>query len=376
MTDNDDSTTTANDAMEGKLAAQQEEIRRLSDQLSMILENRAAGCPAASSSPTRHAMHAGDDMGPSRCNRDDLSIFAGSEFGSPPRSVPSSYDPHSFLDDLVTPAQPGDTSSAAPGLQLDDDLYEGVESFGPSIDGNIASRITKATTLPPKKDSFEKISKLYLTPSNAKSVCAPRIEEQLWATIPQRARSADARAQHFQKNLIHGMLPYVGILKEVQIAVKEQRPVDTAHISRLTVDGITMCGFASYEMSMKRREELKPFFNPKYRGICNRSIPPGEYLFGEDLQASLKKASETYQVGQRISPGAMRSSNRAPRRVEPYTQRRPSFHRDRVHQNYTDRMAAGRRFFPAARSSRPPPPKFRAAAPSTSTRPDEHPTKN
>ena len=386
MADNEEDTTTTNRALEGKVEAQQAEIRRLSEQLSTLLDSRrtavaVAEDPAFSDSPTRHATHAGYDMGPPRCNRDDMSIYAGSEFGSPTRSgVPSSYDPDTFFDDLLTPAQPVDKTKiddpSATCLQLDDDLYDGAGSYGPSIEDNIASRITKAVTVSPKKETFDKIMKSYMTPGNAKSFCAPRIEDNLWGTLPQAARSADARAQKLQKNLVHGLIPYVNVLQEIQAAAKEQRPVDAAKIARLAVDGIAMCGFVSYEMSMRRRASMKPFISPKYRGICSRSAPPGEYLFGDDLQANLKKVSEAYQVGQKINPGASHQSNKTytRRRTEPYNQGRShGFHRD-TRERFTDRSdkatAEDRRYSQQGKPFR----KFRSSATSTSVRPEQ--TKN
>ncbi|XP_071509229.1 uncharacterized protein [Diadema antillarum] len=362
--------------LRSKFSAQESEIQRLSAQLSRFLDGQMSA--PKTSEPARHALHAGTLQAPSRCDREDdlLSIFAESISQSSPPSHPPSYDPEAELDSLVQAAQPvgGSANAGDQLIELEaDDLYEGLEEFGPAVSEGLATRLTKAVTLPPRKESVEKISKQYMTPSNARSVCAPRIEEQLWATIPPKNRSADSRAQKLQKMVVQGMLPYAEIIRELQTAAREQRPINSALVARLAVDGVTLCGNASYEMSMRRREELKPAFNQKYRGICSRSIPVGETLFGKDLQTTLKNVGESYLVGQKVnSSDRPRRRSFGSRRMEPY---RHNFQqRDRPWDRSADRHGFSRRASrPTATAPTPraPPPKFRA--PSTAQYHQESP---
>lgn len=367
------------------LQAQEAEIKRLAGQLSRLVDGRAP----PSTRDTRHARH-DDELTHPRCYRDDdsLSIFADSIYpdGQSP-SHPSSYDPEA--PDFDAPLPPSSGANTVQQNQSDigldeGDLYEGPEEFRRPVSDSLASRLTKAVTLPPKKESLENISKRYLTPSNAKAVCAPRVEDQLWATISPRARSFDVRAQKLQKTVVQGMLPYAEILCELQNAVSENRNVDTSRIKQLALDGITLCGYASYEMSMKRREELKPAIIPKYRGICRRTISVGETLFGKecDLNSNLRNVKETYLVGQRVtSSGKVHRRFSGNKRVDPY---RSDFQRDRYGDRFSDRgfRAGDRPGFstyrgaprPPATVSRPPPPKFRAAF--SSARNDSTSTKN
>ena len=361
-------------SVQTKLQAQEAEIKRLAGQLSRLVESRAP----LSTGDTHHARHDEEFTHP-RCNRDDdaLSIFADSIYaGEQSPSHPASYDPEApdFDTFLLPPSGANIVQPNKPDIELDEgDLYEGPEEFRRPVFDSLATRLTKAVTLPPKKESLENISKRYLTPSNARSVCAPKVEDQLWATINPRARSFDVRAQKLQKTVVQGMLPYAEILCELQNAVSENRNADTSRIKQLALDGITLCGHASYEMSMKRREDLKPAIIPKYRGICRRTIPVGDTLFGKEseLNSNLRNVKETYLVGQRVtSSGKVYRRFSGNKRMDPY---RSDYQRDRYGgDRFTDRgVRAGDRAGystsyrgasrPPATVSRPPPPKFRAA---------------
>ncbi|XP_063956543.1 uncharacterized protein LOC129277928 [Lytechinus pictus] len=184
-------------------------------------------------------------------------------------------------------------------IREDADLYDTGISVGPAKFDKLAERLTKAVTLPPKKESLEKISSRYLTPSNAPEACTPRIVPEVWQTISGRARSNDVRLQKLQNNVLQGLLPYGEILEELHAATSQKRPVNIERIKEFSLDGLTLSGHASYELSMYRRAEIKPYINPKYKGLCSRNTPLDEKLFGKDIQSTLKNVAEAYNVGQK-----------------------------------------------------------------------------
>ncbi|XP_072167934.1 uncharacterized protein [Diadema setosum] len=333
----------------------------LKTQLAALMDNQ----PSDAQHPAgQHAKHvpqtAGGHPRRSRDDEDDLlSIFAEesvvSGVSSPSRQV--SYDPEADLE-IFSTAQVNKNT----GFDSDDELYgHGPEVLGKPVFDALSTRLTKAVTMPPKTECLEKLDKQYLTPANAPALCAPRVDEQLWASIPTKARAADSRAQKLQKAVVRGMIPYAHILAELHDAADDKRAVDVSRVKRLALDGITLAGHATYEISMKRREDLKPSFNPKYRGICSRTVPVGQTLFGGDLSATLKSVGDTYLVGQKIAP----SVGRYRRRFGNLTSgRRPAF---RPYDNYRDTRSGNRhgppqRSFRHATISRPPPPRFRETA--------------
>lgn len=128
----------------GNLAAQLEEFRRLSDHVGKFMVRqtldtardviRPTGAMAdglAFHSPTRHAMHAGFDVGAS--NTLSFVIFLASIIFYTAQSLapyitdrPFELRPRVVIERFAMPAKPGDNrTSNVPNVQLDDDLYEG-----------------------------------------------------------------------------------------------------------------------------------------------------------------------------------------------------------------------------------------------------------
>lgn len=85
-------------------------------------------------------------------------------------------------------------------------------------------------------------------------------------------------------------------------------------LKRLAVDGITLTGHASYLLSMRRREAIKPLLNPRYHGLCSKSVPITDGLFGNNLATTLKTVSEAFDVGRKVAnskrSGVSTSANR------------------------------------------------------------------
>ncbi|XP_071790451.1 uncharacterized protein [Asterias amurensis] len=81
---------------------------------------------------------------------------------------------------------------------------------------------------------------------------------------------------------------------------------------------------ASYESSMKRRDDLKPCLNPMYKGLCSRSTPVSDKLFGQDLNSSMKQVAEAFKAGRKLTYSENNKSTQN-RRFEPYSQRTRGF---------------------------------------------------
>lgn len=305
------------ESLVGKVAAQSAELRKLSSKMSRFMDVMSTN----QNETVPRAKHGGDLP-----DDDLLSIFADNSVSicsSPSRA--DSYDPE--LDLLETPGVV-ESNVVSSFFPPDCDLYKGTLDFRSPVSDSLAARMTKAVTLPPKKESIEKIATQYLTPENAPAVCTPRIPQELWGSIPPNYRAADSRAQKLQTHIVKGLLPYAEILSELQSAASEKRDVDTNSIKRLALDGITLSGFASYEVSMRRREELKPSFNPKYKGICSRSVSVSEGLFGSEFQATLKGVGDSFLVSQKISPQNFRGrAKRNYQRPAPYRQDKRDYSR-------------------------------------------------
>lgn len=304
--------------VEDRLEEQAREIKRLTESLTLFMDRDRGAAPAVSQ--IRHAQRADNPV--LQAHEEDLLSVLADPDGLDSISVvneavdliPAVYDP-TDIDSLTPREQDNSYLFDVPADEFD--IYNADQDIGASTFDKLADFMTKAVTLPPKKESLDKIAAKYLTPANAPAACTPKVEAEIWATLPRRARSLDAQSQKLQQNIVKAFLPYAEILATLHTASTEGKPVDVKRLKQLAFDGIALGGFASYEMSMFRRLGLKPFLNPKYRGLCSRSTPLDAKLFGKDLQSTLKNVAEAFNVGQRVS-----SLGKAPRR--PGQRQRPT----------------------------------------------------
>ena len=74
-------------------------------------------------------------------------------------------------------------------------------------------------------------------------------------------------------------------------------------ISSLT-DSLALLGHATYELSLRRRDIMRPSINKKLRrALCNQQIPVTDFLFGYDVQSSLKTIKECNKIASSVTQG-------------------------------------------------------------------------
>ena len=59
----------------------------------------------------------------------------------------------------------------------------------------------------------------------------------------------------------------------------------------LQIDALALLGHANYDISLRRREVIKPTLNREYGTLCSSQNPVTSLLFGDDLQAQLNAYS-------------------------------------------------------------------------------------
>lgn len=67
------------------------------------------------------------------------------------------------------------------------------------------------------------------------------------------------------------------------------------------MDGATQTAIAHKEMSLRRRQAIKPFMSPDCVAICSNHVPITEYLFGDNLEKELSVAKSAAKVTRNIT---------------------------------------------------------------------------
>ena len=67
------------------------------------------------------------------------------------------------------------------------------------------------------------------------------------------------------------------------------------------IDSLALLGHATYELSLWRRDIMRPSINKELRALCNQQFPVTDFLFGDDVQSSLKTIKECNKIASSVS---------------------------------------------------------------------------
>ena len=70
------------------------------------------------------------------------------------------------------------------------------------------------------------------------------------------------------------------------------------------IDAVALLGQAANELSLLRREQIKPTLKPEYYPICNTDIPNSQLLFGDDLAKRVRDAQDTSKLANKLGSTA------------------------------------------------------------------------
>ena len=91
---------------------------------------------------------------------------------------------------------------------------------------------------------------------------------------------------------------------------------DLEDLVKTCLGAVSLLGFANREFSLRRRELIRPALKSQFGSLCGESTPiTPEWLFGDDIHATLKKVKQAEQVGKEatqsghfLSKGGFRNS--------------------------------------------------------------------
>ncbi|KAK6196238.1 hypothetical protein SNE40_001500 [Patella caerulea] len=94
-----------------------------------------------------------------------------------------------------------------------------------------------------------------------------------------------------QKALVKACITNIEVLD----TMLKSKNIDEENIRKLS-DAIAFLGHASFDLSIKRREMLKGSLSKEFQVICTAQIPVTSFLFGDDLNKTLKEIREVNKI--------------------------------------------------------------------------------
>ena len=90
--------------------------------------------------------------------------------------------------------------------------------------------------------------------------------------------------------------------------------LDTDALLAAQIDAIALLGHTNYELSLRRREAIKPNLNKEYGSLCSSQTPVTILLFGDELQLQLTAIRASNRISHTAVHNSSKSSTKPPYR--------------------------------------------------------------
>ena len=79
---------------------------------------------------------------------------------------------------------------------------------------------------------------------------------------------------------------------------KDAKKIDLDEMVSFHTDALVLLGHSQYELSLKRREAIKPSLKREDAALCSTNVPVTLLLFGDDLQQQLNNIKASNKISQ------------------------------------------------------------------------------
>ncbi|XP_023933296.1 uncharacterized protein LOC112042656 [Lingula anatina] len=206
------------------------------------------------------------------------------------------------------------------------------EATSPSMMPELAEILNRITS---KRISDEKIKEKlekFPPPANLSGLKVPKVNTEVWNKILPATRGKDIRLQKAQTRVVRALTPLAQLANMFLEAKNKKESFDIPAGLSLVLNAFSFVANGSIEISLRRRELIKPDLHREYRDVCSPDTPITEWLFGDDFAGVVKGINETNKVATKVGS-----------RKDYYGRNRPAY-RPRGFQKYTPSKNGYRNF--------------------------------
>ena len=227
--------------------------------------------------------------------------------------------------DLV---QGGDESDSDSLLDNISAKYDEEEDVGADAHGKLAAIANKTFSKPISLEVLKSKQELYPRPKNCEKVVVPKINSEIWKKMNQGPfKKRDLRFMNVQKAVTKSAY---AITKVAEQLLKLEKIDSKEHMIKSCTDALFLLGHANTTISIQRRTLLKPILKSDH-GLCDSTVPIINWLFGDNLSATLKEIRKASHLGRDykfqpkklLSPGRVERPSKRKTTIFPQEEGRP-----------------------------------------------------
>lgn len=165
--------------------------------------------------------------------------------------------------------------------------------FGKPLTATTASTFQSISKFSSTKECFDVWKQMYKTPENCNDLVVPTVNNEIWAGLPMSSKTSDAAMQGLQHHLLRAQIAQARVMDQLFSSVdKEKLPL----VLKPLLDSAKSISLAMQDINQKRKMKLRPNIKPEYSALCSGRVPVGKYLFGDNLEQSLKEVKATATI--------------------------------------------------------------------------------
>ena len=243
-------------------------------------------------------------------------------------------DHHSEQETESAETKDGDEEDAfLTTLALD---YSADDKTSSPVSTQLADIVNKRWLSKLSDDRFKEKIEKYDRPENCERLFAPKVNPEVWSRISNMGRRQDLKLVAIQKTLVavgtaltqSGHL-LMNALQTGGIRRHEGGENNTMNeVLTLQVDALALLGHTNYDLSLRRREMMKPSLNKEYASLCSSQTSVTSMLFGDELQSQLNAIRASNRISQtatQSTTGHFVSHNKSTFQRHPRNDREKSF---------------------------------------------------
>ena len=168
-----------------------------------------------------------------------------------------------------------------------------------------------------RQQSNEKINHILdkqLIPENCMFLQIPKVDPEIFASIPQQAKGHDVKLQRQQTMLVKAAVPITQLInKLMQIKVDQQMSEELlVSLKESASEAFAILSHADSKMLQMRRDDIVPHLAKEFKQLRNDVQKGSEYLFGDNVTeriASITRANKATRALTACSTAKQSSSS-------------------------------------------------------------------
>ena len=207
----------------------------------------------------------------------------------------SPFDP-SVNDFLESSEDEDQTDDSTEDLDISTSIFNDDECFGSKVSDALAKRINEAFSKKPIESKFKALAEKYCSPENCNLLTVSRVNPGIWNDLPRVSKKLDVGLQEAQKSAVHAAQAITLAVESLIRCKKEKAEFDQKLLLDYLCDSLSFIGNASFQVSLKRRELLKPDLSRNFCSLYSSSTPLSRFLFGDELRERVKDITRANKI--------------------------------------------------------------------------------